>query len=104
MPSTSTAFFCLLACPHAPPLQPVDLKVFLHNFETQKFCNSDIRTGQHVTKRLTDDGWFQFNIPISAFKCDAQGALPNQLNRIDLQNTKVPHAAFCLGELRLLRG
>jgi hypothetical protein len=85
-------------------LQPVDLKVFLHNFEAKKYCNSDTRTGQHVTKRLTDDGWFHFTIPLGTFKCDYEGAQPWQINRIDLQNTKVLHAAFCLGELKLLRG
>eukprot|EP00882_Tetradesmus_deserticola_P029331 GHRQ01032846.1.p1 GENE.GHRQ01032846.1~~GHRQ01032846.1.p1 ORF type:complete len:418 (+),score=138.10 GHRQ01032846.1:407-1660(+) len=86
-----------------PKNEPVDLKFFLHNFETKKFCNSDVRTGQHMTKRLSADGWFQFTIPLSAFKCDYDGALPHQLDRIDLQNTKVQHASFCLGELRLLR-
>uniref|UniRef100_A0A383WGT9 Expansin-like EG45 domain-containing protein n=1 Tax=Tetradesmus obliquus TaxID=3088 RepID=A0A383WGT9_TETOB len=86
-----------------PKNEPVDLKVFLQNYESKKYCNSDARTGQFVTQSL-GDGWFSYKIPLSAFKCDYEGALPHQLTRIDLQNTKVLHAAFCLGELRLLRG
>jgi hypothetical protein len=85
-------------------LQLVNLKVFLQNFENKKYCNADAHTGQFVTQRLTDDGWFAFTIPLSTFKCDYEGAMPYQIDRIDLQNTNVLHAAFCLGELKLLRG
>jgi hypothetical protein len=81
----------------------VDLKVFILNFEFQKYCNADLRTGNYTPTARAPQGWYQFTLPFADFKCDYEGALPNQVNRIEFQNTEEQPALFCLAGLRLLR-
>jgi hypothetical protein len=87
----------------AAALQPVDLKVFILNFEFQKYCNAELRTGNYTPTAIVPRGWYQFTLPLADFKCDYDGALPSQVNRIEFQNTAELPALFCLTGLKLLR-
>jgi hypothetical protein len=89
---------CCSAC-----LQPVDLKVFILNFEFQKYCNAELRSGNYTPTATAPNGWYQFSFSLADFKCDYDGALPSQVNRIEFQNTAELPALFCLAGLRLLR-
>ncbi|WIA32859.1 hypothetical protein OEZ86_006034 [Tetradesmus obliquus] len=86
-----------------PKGQPVDLKVFILNFEFQKYCNAELRTENYTPTATAPGGWYRFTLPFADFKCDYDGALPTQVNRIEFQNTAERNALFCLAGLRLLR-
>jgi hypothetical protein len=96
---------CPLPLPLSPAaaLQPVDLKVFILNFEFQKYCNAELRTGNYTPTAIAPRGWYQLTLPLADFKCDYNGALPSQVNRIEFQNTAELPALFCLAGLKLLR-
>lgn len=64
----------LLLLLHSP--QPVDLKVFIQDFEFKKYCNSELRTGNFTPTARAPGGWDQFTIPFVDFRCDYQGASP----------------------------
>ncbi len=83
----------------------MDLKVFIQNFEFQKFCNAELRTGNATvrTARPAPGGWARYELPLSRFRCDYDGARLTDVNRVDFQNPSRLPALFCLARLRLLR-
>lgn len=117
---THGVFYCLLSCTRATctaPLllvsfmcclpscpQPVDLKVFIQNYEFQKYCNAELRTGNYTERSVAlPGGWYQVTMPFSDFRCDYGGAFDTDVDRIDFQNTNIRPALFCLAGLKLLR-
>lgn len=68
-------------------LQPIDIKVFVQNFEFQKFCDSDVRTGTLKPTATAKGGWSQYTVPFASFKCTSAGATAKDVGY-------TPHNAF----------
>ena len=82
----------------------MNLKVFIKAGEGESYCNSELFTGNYGTgSPPRAGGWVRYVVPFEDFKCDYEGALPHQVDRIDLQNVSKLPAEFCLADFQLLR-
>jgi hypothetical protein len=80
--------------------------------EEAKFCGAEVRLGAGGNSAspaagmqpvASQDGWFQFSMPLSIFACEkgSAGSLA-AIDRIDFQNTELRDAEICLDEIKLV--
>ncbi|KAI8470025.1 MAG: hypothetical protein J3K34DRAFT_521703 [Monoraphidium minutum] len=82
-----------------------DLKIFVLNEQEQRYCNNEvfIRDLANSSTPLRG-GWAAYRLPFSALRCDYEGALPDQVDRVDIQNASPDSsAAFCLANFEIAR-
>jgi hypothetical protein len=73
------------------------MKLFMYNPNSKNYCGAEVVLRKLTPSAQKKDGWFQYTVPLSAFKCSNL----NQMTKFSFQNTAERNAPVCIAEVRL---
>jgi hypothetical protein len=73
------------------------MKLFMYNPNNKRYCGAEVVLGKLAPSAQKKDGWFQYSVPLSAFKCPDL----KDMTKFSFQNTAERNAPVCIAEVRL---